>query len=317
MRTAVVGAGGIGGFLAGMLACSGAETALVARGAHLQAIRSQGLRVRSEAGDFTVKVPASSDLRDLGDFDAVLVVVKAHQLLEVLPQLQPSIKAGATIVPMQNGLPFWYFAERWLATVDPGGQLHKSIPRDQIVGSIIHASGNIPTPGTIEQSGGMNYILGDPDEGPSARAEAISAQLTAAKLKAPVVTTIRRDVWRKLLGNVSLNPVSALTRLTVGEMVGDPRTRALIATLMEETVRVAAAIGVDVEISVEERINYASRLADVKTSMLQDAEAGRPLELDPIVGAVVELANEFAVPAPTVNTVYGLTKALSSGFSAL
>lgn len=317
MRTAVVGAGGIGGFIAGMLARSGADTALVARGAHLEAIRSHGLSVRSEAGDFTLKIPASSDLRELGEFDAVLLVVKAHQLLDLLPQLQPSIKAGATIVPMQNGLPFWYFAERWLATVDPDGQLHKAIPRDQIVGSVIHASGSIPAPGTIEQSGGMNYILGDPDEQPSSRADEIAAQLTAAKLNAPVVTTIKRDVWRKLLGNASLNPVSALTRLTVGKMVGDPQTRALIARLMEETVRVAAATGVDVEISVEERINYASRLADVKTSMLQDVEAHRPLELDPIVGAVAELANEFAVRAPTINTVYVLTKALSSGFATL
>jgi len=315
MRTAVVGAGGIGGFIAGMLARSGADTALVARGAHLEAVRARGLSVRSEAGDFTLKIPASSDLRELGEFDAVLLVVKAHQLLDLLPQLQPSIKAGATIVPMQNGVPFWYFAGRWLATVDPGGQLQKAIPRDQIVGSVIHASGNIPTPGTIEQSGGMNYILGDPDERPSPRAEAVGAQLTAAKLNAPVVTTIKRDVWHKLLGNVSLNPVSALTRLTIGKMVGDPSTRALIATLMDETVRVAAATGVEVGISVEERIEYASRLADVKTSMLQDAEALRPLELDSIVGAVVELAKEFAVRAPTINTVYALTKALSSGFS--
>jgi len=150
---------------------------------------------------------------------------------------------------------------------------------------------------------------------PSRRADAVAAELTAAKLDAPVVRTIKREVWRKILGNVSLNPVSALTRLTIGRMLADGQTRALIATLMEETIRVAAATGVQVEISIEERINFASRLVDIKTSMLQDVEAHRPLELDPIVGAVVELAAEFAVRAPTVQTVYTLAKALSSAFA--
>ena len=315
MRTAVVGAGAIGGFIAGMLARAGADVALVARGAHLQAIRAHGLRVRSEAGDFTVKIAAANDLRELGEFETVLVVVKAHQLLEVLPQLLPAIKSGATIVPMQNGVPFWYFADRSLAAVDPEGKIREAIPRDQIVGSVVHASGNTPEPGCIEQSGGMKYILGDPDERPSPRADAVATQLAAAKMDAPVTLKIKREVWRKILGNVSLNPVSALTCLTIGRMLADPQTRALIAQLMEETMRVATASGVDVEISIEERINFASRLVDVKTSMLQDAEARRPLELDPIVGAVVELATQFAVRAPTVQTVYTLAKALSRGFS--
>ncbi len=314
MRTAIVGAGAIGGFIAAMLARAGADVALVARGGHLDAIRARGLRVRSEAGDFTVKIPAANDLRELGEFDAVLVVVKAHQLLEVLPQLLPSIKAGATLVPMQNGVPFWYFAERSLSSVDPEGKIRKAIPRDQIVGSVIHASGNIPEPGSIEQSGGMTYILGDPDEKPSRRADAVAAELAAAGVDAPVSLTIRRDVWRKILGNVSLNPVSALTRLTIAPMLSDPQTRRLIAALMQETISVASATGVDVGISVEERIVFASRLADVKTSMLQDVEARRPLELDPIVGAVVELADQFAARAPTVGTIYTLTKALERAY---
>lgn len=314
MRVAVAGAGAIGGFIAAMLARAGTPVAVVARGAHLQAIRSGGLRVRSECGDFTAALPASDDLRELGDFDAVLIAVKAHQIAGLLPQLLPQIAAGATIVPVINGLPFWYFAERSLQRVDPGGVLRAAIPREQIVGCVIHASGNLPEPGLVHQSGGMNYILGDPDGAPSTRADAVGEVLRAAGLDAPVVPDIKRAVWWKLLGNVSLNPVSALTRLTIKPMLDDPQTRAIVRQLMEETVRVAAATGIALDVDVEERIVFASRLANVKTSMLQDVEAARPLELDPITGAVDELAQALGVDAPAVHLVYGLAKALERSY---
>lgn len=314
MRVAVVGAGAIGGFVAAMLARHGTDVAVVARGEHLAAIVRDGLTVQSEAGDFTVQVPAAADLRELGACDAVLSVVKAHQLPDLLPQFQPAIDAGATFVPMLNGLPFWYFPDRALRAVDPDGRLHRAVPRAQIVGCVIHASGHVAEPGVIRQSGGMRYILGDPDGAPSVRADAIGDVMRAAELDAPVVTTIKRDVWRKLLGNVSLNPVSALTRLTIAPILSNPDTRGLIAALMHETVHVAAATGVDVAVGVEDRMNYASRLANVKTSMLQDVEARRPLELDPIVGAVVELADEFGVAAPTVHAVYTLANALQRSY---
>jgi len=310
LRIAVVGAGAIGGFVAATLALAGNAVAAVARGEHLRAIRRDGLRVTSEGGQFTARVAAAADLRELGIFDLVLVAVKAHQLLEVVPQLIPSIEAGATIVPLQNGIPFWYFADRTLQTVDPGGAIRAAIPRGQIVGAVIHTSGEILTPGTVRQSGGRNYILGDPDLGHSTRAESTSALLRSAGMDAPVVADIRPAVWQKLLGNVSLNPVSALTHLTIKPMLEDPATRSLIARLMEETVRVAAATGVRLEVSVQERINFAARLADVKTSMLQDLEAGRPLELEPIVGAVIETAELFGVHVPAVRTIYTLTKSL-------
>ena len=314
MRIAIVGAGAIGGFIAAMLARAGNDVAVVARGAHLLAIQAHGLRVQSEAGAFTVDVRAGDDLRTLGSFDALLVTVKAHQLAGVLPQLGPALSEGATIVPMQNGLPFWYFADRTLESVDPGGMIHRSIPREQIVGSVIHVSGNIAAPGSVRQSGGMLYLLGHPDGGRSQRAEDLAKVMRAAGLDVPVAPSIKRDVWRKLLGNASLNPVSALTRLSIAPMVEDPQTRWLIATLMRETVNVAAASGIDVEISVEERIQYAGRLSDVKTSMLQDVEAGRPLELDPIVGAVIELADEFGLEVPALRSVYALTKALERSY---
>lgn len=305
-----MGAGAIGGFIAATLARAGNSVGVVARGDHLDAIRRDGLHIFSEVGEFTAQVAAAPDLRELGTFDVVLIVVKAHQLLEVVPQLRPSIEAGATILPLQNGIPFWYFADRTLESVDPGGAIRAAIPREQIVGGVIHTSGEVLAPGTIRQSGGRTYILGSPDFRRSARAERTSALLESAGLDASVVADIRPPVWQKLLGNVSLNPVSALTRLTIKPMLEDPGTRSLIARLMEETVRVAAATGVQLEVSVEERINFAARLADVKTSMLQDLQAGRPLELEPIVGAVIEIADLFGVQVPAVRTVYALTKSL-------
>ena len=315
MRIAVAGAGAIGGFIAAMLARAGTPVAVVARGAHLKAIRAGGLRVRSESGDFTAQVPAAGDLRELGDFDAVLIAVKAHQIAALLPQLVPQIAAGASIVPVINGMPFWYFRDRCLQRVDPGGKLQTAVPREQTVGCVIHASGNIPEPGVVHQSGGMNYILGDPDGAPSVRADELGAVMRAAGLDAPVVPDIKRAVWWKLLGNVSLNPVSALTRLTIKPMLDDPQTRAIVRELMQETVRVAAATGIELDVDVEERIVFASRLANVKTSMLQDVEQRRPLELDPITGAVDELAQVFGVAAPTVRLVYGLAKALERSYA--
>ncbi|MDQ6930238.1 MAG: 2-dehydropantoate 2-reductase [Candidatus Eremiobacteraeota bacterium] len=314
MRIAVLGAGAIGGFVAAMLARKGEDIALVARGAHLRAIMQKGLSVRSEAGEFTVQVPASDDLRTLGVFDVVLIALKAHQLGDALPQLAPAISSGATIVPMLNGVPFWYFADRTVESVDPGGAIRAAIPREQIVGCVIHASGNIPQPGTIEQSGGMQYLLGDPNEAPSARAGAISAVLAAAGMKAPLPASIKYEVWLKLLGNASLNPVSALTRLAVGPMLRNPGTREIISRLMNETASIAFASGISGSFDIENRMIFASRLETVKTSMLQDVEAKRPLELDPIVGAVLEVARAFHAPAPTLETIYELTNALQQSY---
>ncbi|HEY8296968.1 MAG TPA: 2-dehydropantoate 2-reductase [Candidatus Baltobacteraceae bacterium] len=312
VRVAVVGAGAIGGFIAGALARAGVDVAVVARGAHLEAIKRNGLRVRGELGDFTVDVPASSDLRELGSFDFILVTLKAHQWDAVLPQFEPFLHTEATIVPMQNGIPFWYFPDRSLHSVDPGGRLRHMFSDDRVLGAVVHASGNIPEPGVVAQMGGKLYPIGEIDGRCSDRVERFSALLIAAGLEAPIEPAIRRALWRKLLGNVSLNPVSALTRSSVAAMIDDPQTRALLRALMEETIAVASAVGCDPQIDAEERIGFASRLGNVKTSMLQDLEAGRTLELDPIVGAVVELAREYGVAATHIETVYALTNRLNA-----
>ncbi|MGZ3518872.1 MAG: ketopantoate reductase family protein [Vulcanimicrobiaceae bacterium] len=311
MRVAVIGAGAIGGFIAGALARSGVDVAVVARGAHLEAIQHGGLQIRSEQlGDFTVDLTAGTDLRELGAFDWIIVTVKAHHWSTVLPQLRPFLDSATTIVPMQNGIPFWYFPDRSLRSVDPDGRLRQTLADSQLIGAVVHASGNVPKPGVVHQMGGKLYPMGELDGRTSERIERLSSTFARAGLDAPIQPSIRREVWRKLLGNVSLNPVSALTHARIRPMLEDPGTHAVIRGLMEETIAVAKAAGCDPEIDAEERIAFASRLANVKTSMLQDLEAGRQLELDPIVGAVVELAHDLGVDATRTSTVYALTKLL-------
>ena len=311
MRFAVVGAGAIGGFVAAMLARAGVDVGVVARGHHFAAIGLKGLHVISEVDEFTVSITASDDLRKLGrTFDVIILAVKAHQLAELIPQLLPAAEAGAQFVTLQNGIPFWYFQDRTLSSVDPGGTISQTVPASQIVGGVVYASGRIVAPGVIEQSGGMRYVLGEPAGTRSPRVLQISSAFSAAGLQAPVVDDIRKEVWNKLLGNASLNPVSVLTRKTVLKMLDDPPTRQLIESLMAEVLDVAQAVGVDVGITVEERVAAARKIADVKTSMLQDFEAHRKMELDPIVGAVVELAAKFRVAAPNLAKVYAQCKAL-------
>jgi len=294
-----------------MLAKAGNPVSVVARGDHLRAIQQNGLAVESATGDFTVNVPAASDLRELPGVDAVLVVVKAHQFLEVLPQLTTTLERGATVVPMQNGIPFWYFEDRALESVDPGGTIRRTIPREQIVGTVIHTSGEILGPGLIHQSGEPTYLFGVPSGVQSQRRlQEITALFNTAAMDATALPDLRPAVWRKLLGNVSLNPVSALTGRTIKPMLEDPASHRLIARLMAEALDVARAAGVELEISIEERIAMAARLADVKTSMLQDLEAGRQLELEPIVGAVIEVADALRVRVAVMRTVYALTKSL-------
>ncbi|PZR55979.1 MAG: oxidoreductase [Candidatus Meridianibacter frigidus] len=315
MRVAVLGAGAIGGFIAAMLARKFSDVAVVARGAHLEAIRSHGLRVQhSDAGSFTASVRAVADLRELLPLDVVLLAVKAQQLPAALEQVKPAIAAGVHFVTMQNGIPFWYFPERALRSVDPNGELRASFPQAQIIGSVVHVSGHVVEPGTIAQSGGMRYIVGTPENGDPTVVDSIVRLFEECGLAPERSVHIRKDIWNKMLGNVSLNPVSALTRFTIRPMLQDDTLRALIAAMMREAITVARSTGVHIEVMPEERIAYAARLSDVKTSMLQDVEAGRALELEPIVGAVLELARDAHLCVPHLETVYALTKGLESSY---
>lgn len=310
MRIAVFGAGAIGGFIAAALARSGEDVCIVARGGHLEAIQREALHVTSDLGEFTVRVPAASDLREFDDVDYVLVTFKSHQWNGVLPQFEKALDGKAVFVTLQNGLPFWYERGRALESVDPGGTILRTIPYDRIIGGVVHASGHIPAPGSIHQSGGMLYPLGELDGSTTPRITALSQAFLRAGMHAPIEPEIRRNIWRKLVNNTALNPVSALTRATVQSMLRDARVRPLLRAVIDEGLAVARATGVEPGVDADERLHWAEHIADVKTSMLQDVEAGKPLELEPIVGAVVELAERHGVAVPHTETLYALTKLL-------
>ncbi len=312
MRVAVFGAGAIGGFIAAALARAGTPVRVIARGEHLAAIQRSGtIEVcSSDLGAFHASVQAAQDLRAFDDVDVVLLTFKSHQWGGVLPQLEPAIARGAVFVTLQNGIPFWYSRDRAIESVDPGGAILRALPYDRIIGGVVHASGHIVRPGVIHQSGGMLYPLGELDGSISERVTTLAATFENAGLEAPVEPEIRRNIWRKVVNNAALNPVSALTRAGMHRMLNDPPVQALLFAMIDEGLAVARASGVDPQTDAGERLTWAGHLADVKTSMLQDLEAGKPLELEPICGAVVELAKRYGVAVPHIATAYALTKLL-------
>ena len=306
MRVAVVGAGAIGGFLAAALARAGNAVAVVARGEHLEAIRRDGLHVvASDHGPFSVRVDAAADLRELGAFDALILTFKAHHWPDLFAQLEPYGSSDATLVTLQNGLPFWYVRERPLESVDPGGRIARAFDDARIVGGVVHVSGHIAQPGRIRQSGGTRYILGPTHpQRDGDRARALVAMFERAGLAPEYDPNVRATVWLKLVNNVGLNPVSALRGMTIKPMLADERARGEVRELMVEALRVGQAMGAVQEVDVDARIEYAARLDDVKTSMLQDRERGRPLEFQPILGPVIELAGRYGVEVPRVREAF-------------
>jgi len=305
MRIAVVGAGAIGGFLAAALARAGTDVAVVARGAHLDAIARRGITlVTSDLGPFTAKVQAGDDLRSLGEFDFVFATFKAHQWPQLFAQFEHLSKTPTKIVTLQNGVPFWYERTPALQSVDPDGRIGSAFADEQVIGGVVHVSGHIVEPGRIHQSGGMRYVFGAPRGGTNGAIETLVSTLSWAELRPEVDENVRATLWLKLVNNVGLNSTSTLHRLTIKQLLGRAATRAETRDLMEETLRVGQALGVVDVVDIEARLAYAERLGDVKTSMLQDFEAKRPLELDPILGAVIELAARHGVEVPHVREAY-------------
>lgn len=311
-RVAVVGAGAIGGFLAAALAKAGMQVAVVARGPHLEAIRRGTLHVDSDLGSWEARLEASDDLRRLGDFDALILTFKAHQWPAFRAQLEPFSRRTASIVTMQNGLPFWYVRKPPLASVDPGGAIGRLFGDDRIVGGVVHVSGRIVAPGVVRQSGGLRYVLGDPRGGSNARVEALAKVFRRAGLAPEVDANVRATVWLKLVNNSGLNPVSVLRGMTIKPMLADPQARAQVHALMTQTLAVGQAMGVVAGVDVDDRIAYAARLDDVKTSMLQDYELGRALELEPILGAAIELGERYGVAVPALRDAYERLRRLTA-----
>jgi 2-dehydropantoate 2-reductase len=305
MRIVVVGAGAIGGYLAAVLARAGMPVAVVARGANLSAMARDGIAIlSSDLGAFSARVEASDDLRSLGAFDVALLTFKAHQWPALLPQLREAAAAGTSIVTLQNGVPFWFRRDPPLQTVDPGGVIGALFHDDRTIGGVVHISGHIAEPGKIRQSGGGRFIMHALDPDGDALVTELTACMRNAGLAPEIAENIRHFVWLKLINNTGLNPVSTLRRLTIHQMLADPTSREEVRELMSETVAVGRALGVVGDVDVDARVAYAMHVSDVQTSMLQDSLANRPLELDPIVGAVIELADGAGVSVPHLRTVY-------------
>jgi 2-dehydropantoate 2-reductase len=318
MRVLIAGAGAIGAYIGARLSCAGVDVTLFARGPHLNAMQQRGVDVRSPDGDFKAFPLVVGSLDEAGPADVVFLCVKSHGLAQLAPLLTPVLKPDTTIVSTQNGVPWWFFQSyggRWklnrLERVDPGGVISSAIEARMVVGSIIYFSAEIVAPGVIKHIEGNRISLGEPDGTRSDRIRGIAAALIEAKLKAPITTRIRHEIWVKLLGNVSFNPVSTLTGCTLSEMTRDPDLSQLIRNIMKETKPVGTEIGMELPVSIEQRMSGAEKVGAHKTSMLQDLEAGRPLELEVIVGAVVELGELVGVATPYTRAVYACTKALS------
>ena len=308
MTVAIVGAGAIGGLIGARLARAGQDVLLIARGANLEAIASKGLTLRENGEAHTVRTRASADMGDVRGAEVVFITLKAHGIPAVAPALGKALRAGAVVVGAMNGVPWWYFRDRHLESVDPAGVIARSIPYESVVGSVVYPAATLVAPGVVEHEEGDRISVGEPDGGRTERVQRISAMLTEAGFKAPVQSRLRSEIWLKLVGNATLNPLSAVTRATMGELFAEERSRELIRSLMEEVARVARAYDVELPLSIDKRMQGAAAIAGHKTSMLHDLEAKKPLETDALLGAVVELAAAKDIAVPALRALYAMTK---------
>lgn len=325
MRICVVGAGAIGGYLGAKLALAGEDVTFVARNRNLEAINAHGFRLRLEDGSEQQarSVRAVQRYADAGEQDAVLLTVKAHQVRDLLPDLRALFGPRTMVVTMTNGIPWWYFHKlagphegRTLESVDPGGLLAANIEPERVIGSVVYPAAELLAPGVVKVIEGNRFTLGEPDGTRSERIEALSGALMRAGFKAPVAKDIRSEIWVKLWGNLSFNPISALTHATLEDICRFPPTRALAAAMMGEAQRVAEALGVRFKITLEQRLAGAEAVGAHKTSMLHDVENGRALELEALVGAVIELGRIGAVPTPTIDAIHAATALLGRTLAA-
>jgi 2-dehydropantoate 2-reductase len=316
VRVAIFGAGAIGGLLGVRLAQGGADVTFVARGPHLAAMQSNGVMLHSGGETVVVHPRCVADAGEAGVQDVVIVTLKAHSLPGAAPQIARMMDTSTALVTGVNGVPYWYFhglpgpfAERRVASVDPGGVVWDLLPPGQAIGCVVYPAAEVVAPGVIEHTYGDRFSLGEPDGSRSERVEAISKALIAGGLKAPVRPRIRDEIWVKLWGNLTFNPVSALTGATLDVITGQPDLRALCRAMMVEAQEVAEALGVKFAIGVDKRIDGAAEVGVHKTSMLQDLERHRPMEIDALLGAVVELGGMTGKTMPICESVLALVRA--------
>jgi 2-dehydropantoate 2-reductase len=316
MKIGIYGAGAVGGLMAAWLARSGHDVSVVARGAQLAAIRRDGLRVRSGTALERFSVKADADPAKLGPQDYVLVAVKAQSLTEVGERIAPLLGVDTSIVTAMNGVPWWFFdrlafhgGRERLESLDPGGKLARAMPTDRIVGCVIHLAASTPEPGLISHNMGKKLIVGEPGGRNGTRTSRIAQALTDAGFEVIATPAIEKEFWVKLLGNVSFNPVSALTLSTADRLIESAPVKRYMVSIMREVLAIGRAVGVDADIDPEARIDMARALGKFKTSMLQDLEAGKPLEIDGLLAGTLEIARKAGVDAPFTESLFGLVKA--------
>lgn len=321
MKVAVVGAGATGGFLGASLARAGQDIVLIARGANLAAMRERGTRVveADGSGEFVAHPPCTDDWSVLRGADVAFLTVKAHSLGPMAATLGESLGPSTALVTAQNGIPWWYFERHGgplegttLRSVDPDGILAHTFDPARIVGCVVWPATRLVEPGVVEHVEGTRFTIGELDGERSERCRVLAATLTSAGLKCPVSGRIRRDIWLKLLGNVAFNPMSVLTRATLAQMARDAGTRRLAKAIMGEADAVARALGIEIPLTIDQRLAGAEGVGDHKTSMLQDLESGRPVELDALVGGVLELGSLLRLSLPHLESVYACARLLST-----
>jgi len=320
LKIAIIGVGAIGGYVGIRLALAGEDVTFIARGANHDALRDRGIRLLTDAGSEQVvsTVKATEDYAAAGPQDVVILAMKAHQVEACAREVPKLFGPDTVVVPMQNGIPYWYFykhagelAGTRVTSVDPNGLIGECIPAERVVGCVVYPAAELVAPGVIKHVEGNRFPVGEPDGTASERVARVSECLVRAGLQAPVLSDIRAEIWLKLWGNLTFNPISALSRATLAGICQYPPSRAIAAAMMTEAQCVANKLGVTFRVPLEKRIAGAEKVGHHKTSMLQDVEAARTLEVDALLGSVVELARLTDTPTPHIDTVYALTKLLA------
>ncbi len=318
MKICVFGAGAIGGYIAVELQRAGYEVSIVARGPHLEAIRNNGLCLRIAGEEKIANFAASDNPADLGPQDYVIITLKAHSVPPIANLLTPLFGENTAVITAMNGIPFWYFygqESAWqnhrINTVDPGGVLWNTITPERAIGCVVYPACEVVEPGIIRHIEGNRFTIGEPDGSKSERARVFSQALIGAGFRSPLKSNIRDDIWIKLWGNLSFNPISALTGSTLEDIVDDSDSREVARSMMLEAESIAAKLDIKFRVDVDQRIKGAGNVGDHKTSMLQDLERGRPMEIDALISSVQELGRLTQTPTPTIDTVLALTKRLA------
>ena len=312
MKVCIAGLGAIGGLFAARLAAAGHEVSALARGATLAAVRERGLALTSIAGERSVqRIVATADARELPPPELLVIAMKGHALAADAPALAPLIGAHTLVLPAMNGVPWWFLHDQPLASVDPRGHIAATLPRAQTLGAVVHLTCHTSAPGEVRHGFGERVIVGEPEGGLSARTDEIVAALGGAGFKAEASADIRRDIWFKLWGNMTMNPVSALTGAACDAILDDDLVRGFMAAAMGEAAAIGARVGCPIEQSAEARMAVTRQLGSFKTSMLHDAEAGRALEIDALVGAVREIGQRVGVATPNIDTLLGLVRLMA------